>query len=919
MKLKIPKLKAIPKSVRALSRCNSTAGDPVLKTYTADPADFDTDAELARIMEIHERRLTEATEDPTKVLAGVGPDCIVGFDSEYWTDPDTKVKHILSLQLHLKAEGGHLARIYYPVAGERPSLIKCLLSLMAEALAANIIREWPRRVIVGAFFMRADLGSIDIAEFEEIKGLVDSAGGRICTIGRALTYSVLPQSLEKMIDQSDYTAEDADAPSSFPRRSSTLVGLNGQMRLLSIIFRDIASHVAVGKSLDAVGEEMGILKIDLPEGYDKSRMDLLLKNDRAFFEIYAMTDAKIVAEFLVRAMLFCKELTGNSELPPTASSLAQRFFLKTLKDAGLTREECFGVEHRKTLVFNESADKVRTVSDEIAVPRREDHRAFVTRCYHGGINLTAYSGPTELGVYTDFDLVSCYTTAMVGLKMIDFNNPRVTTNPQDYVGDVLGFAHVDFAYPDGTQWPGLPVDGGTRGLLYPLRGRSHCGAPEIEVALNLGCKITIHHGVIYPWLSDVRMFEPFVREIRTRRAALPKGSVQEQLVKLIGNSLYGRTAMGLKEKRVFDTRSGGSVQLPPSPITNEVVAAHITSQVRATVVEAAACMRPDRRILSITTDGFISDCSFDELPLDGPMAQRYLALTERTTGVAQIWEVKHRVKQLLIMKTRGQVTTEFDDSAVGEARTILAKVGVSPPPEIAKKDQNEYMVALYLNRQPKQKTTVRPFASTRMQWTSDSGFKRLDREQALNLEPDLKRRLINPRMITVRGGQHLACDTTPWETAELGLAARAIFDGWMKNGKIGNCLKTMADWASWMEYFQFGMARNAKVLGGRLGAGIHMKEDGAVGVLRRMFLRAWARKLLGLTRTMTGPKLAQWMTDIGMPTTPDDVKNSGRATQRFEDMVVPRSDDVLALLKVLKSQFPTADLDRLLVNEGLAG
>jgi len=496
--------------------------------------------------------------------------------------------------------------------------------------------------------------------------------------------------------------------------------------------------------------------------------------------------------------------------------------------------------------------------------------------------------------------------------MIDFNNPRVTTNPQDFVGDVLGFAHVEFEYPPDTLWPGLPVDGGTRGLLYPLRGRSHCGAPEIEVALNLGCKITIHHGVVYPWTSDQRMFEPFVREVRNRRAALKKGSAQEQLIKLIGNSLYGRTAMGLKEKRVFDTRSGGSVQLPHSPITNEVVAAHITSLVRATLAELAGLLSPDRRVLSITTDGFITDATFDELPTDGSMAQRYFALTERTTGKRQLWEEKHRAKQVVIMRTRGQVTAEVDETAAVEARTILAKVGVSPPPEIKKADHNEFMLDLYLNRAPAQKTKVRPFVSTRMQWTTDSGFNRLEREQMLNLEPDLKRRLINPRMVTVRGMQHIACDTTPWETAALGLAARAIFDSWAKNK---HCLKTMADWDSWSEYFQFGMARRAKVLGGRLGAGIHMTSDGAEGVLRRMFLRAWTRKLLGLTRTMTGPKLAQWMTDIGMPTTPDDVKNAGRATQRFEDAVVPRTEKVMAFLELLKQQFPSADLDQLLVVE----
>jgi len=88
------------------------------------------------------------------------------------------------------------------------------------------------------------------------------------------------------------------------------------------------------------------------------------------------------------------------------------------------------------------------------VPRREDHRAFITLCYHGGVNLTAYSGATELGVYTQFDLVSCHTTAMVGVKTIDFNNPRVTTNPHDFGREPGSSSAVGRGLVRGAACPG---------------------------------------------------------------------------------------------------------------------------------------------------------------------------------------------------------------------------------------------------------------------------------------------------------------------------------------------------------------------------------------------------------------------------------------------------------------------------------
>lgn len=891
--------------------CKSKAGDMVLNCYTADPADYDAEAEQARLLAVHAAKLAEAATDPTQVTIGDGPDVLVGWDTEYFDDPVTGRKRILSNQLHMLAEGGELSDIYYSPDGERISLIDRIVRLLLQAYDKKVIRLWPRRVIIGAYFLRADLDSI--TEFQEMKSQLDSAGGRICTIGQAISYSILPQGFGTPSEAMD--PDDDKLPSATPRRTSTLVLENGRMRLLSLFFRDMAAYTVMGTPLEAVGEQIGIEKVDIAP-YARDRMDLLLDGDKPLFERYALTDPKIVVKFMAETMLLAKELTGSSELPPTASSLAQKFFLKTLKDAGLDRAECLGVHTVKTAVWSEKADQVRTVTEELPIPQREDHRAFVTQCYHGGLNSVMWAGPSEIDDWRDWDLKAAYPSAMLSIRQPDFENPRVSTNLDDFMGDVIGFAHVEFECDAGQPF-GLLVDGGNRGLLSPRSGRAHCTAAELAVAVRNGVKITkFYHGVIYPSKTDAagqpvetRLFEPCIAEGRRRRGMYPKGSVKEQLMKLILNSLYGRTAMGLKEKKVFDTRSGQSMPLPKSAITNEVIAAHSTGIVRATLMEILCNLPAGKRALSVTTDGFICNCSFDELPLNGVMAQRYMDWAELATGKREILEEKHRARQVIVMKTRGQITAEYHEEASPDQKTILAKAGVSPPPAIPKSGHNEYMLDLYLNRRPGQKTMTRPFVSTRAQWTTDTRFTRLTREQALNLEPDMKNRLINPRMIAVRGVEHIAFDMEPWPTAEDGLIARAIFDGWIKK----NCLKTLADWDNWQQYYQLGLARRAKRRDGRAGIGIHMTDEGAVGLLRRLFLRAWNREQVGLQKTISGPQLAEWLTSIGLQTSPNDVKNASRKTLRYEEGVVPRSGEVMAAFALLQARFPEAELDKLLV------
>ena len=92
-----------------------------------------------------------------------------------------------------------------------------------------------------------------------------------------------------------------------------------------------------------------------------------------------------------------------------------------------------------------------------------------------------------------------------------------------FVVTCLALAYVEFKFPSDTRFPSLPVRGSNDGLFYPLTGFSYCSAPEIEVALNLGCEITVKHGVIIPWLDgDARLFEPYVTNIRDLRKSYEK-------------------------------------------------------------------------------------------------------------------------------------------------------------------------------------------------------------------------------------------------------------------------------------------------------------------------------------------------------------------------------------------------------------
>jgi len=898
----------------ATEDCNFEAGAYTQQNDSGFPAPevtdlltLDPDAEFARLEAKLQRELKMIDSDPSKPFVNSGgPRVLIGFDSEFTFNPTTGENDVHSLQFHLIGDEGEWRKIIYPKStakGTRPSLQRELLNLILEALEVGVISEWPSKVTIAGFFLRLDLAAF--SDFAYFKTELDSAGGKVATIGQDVSF----------------TYERTGA--ALPLKATSIVRDGIGLFVLQTNFIDLGRHVAEGVTLERIGTALGLPKIELPEGHSKSRMDLLLQDDKAAFESYAMRDAEITVRHLQRLETFASTEVGCKTLPPTVSSLAVTLLKNVLKEEGTDFNAAWGNQKIRSEAWNDRKRKVCGVTEITPCAERLIIEPFVTMTYHGGRNECFYMGPTPVGKWNDFDLAGAYTTGLTDLCEIDYKGMRQTNKSEDFVGHVLGFARVKFQFPDDCRFPSLPVDVGVKGLYFPLSGESYCTAPEIEVALNQGCQIEILYGVVFPWADQSHsLFEAFVKKARrlrshykTLRTDPAVANVFEEYAKLIGNAAYGKLAQGLKEKTVFDTRGMRSVKLPPSAITNAIMASHATGFVRAVMAEMLASIPKRYTVVSVTTDGFLTDAPESALDCNGPMARRFQALCERVLPGSKMLECKHQARQVIGMKTRGQATAEYwiDDNG-NAAPALLAKAGVSPP--VPKAEHNDYLVDLYLKREPGQKTTTRPFTSLREQWLHNVDVTRAEREIALNLEFDFKRKLVSPRMVQVGDGEHLACDSVPWPDAATGERARAYFDGWRRQ----RCLKTLEDLAAWQATYDFSMARSRRI-GGSATRGkraINMTKDGPVGVMKRLFLRAFAKQQFGVTiatEKFTHQMMAEWLTSLGYPTTKSAVSNAVRG--ELVENSVPATNEVTQFIEKVQSRFPKMETDRFLISDNL--
>ncbi len=110
---------------------------------------------------------------------------------------------------------------------------------------------------------------------------------------------------------------------------------------------------------------------------------------------------------------------------------------------------------------------------------RRIQEAFLTDCYAGGRNESFFIGPSPVNVWRDYDLAGAYSTALVEMPLIDFENPRASLDVEDCLGHVAGYALIEFAHPDDTRFPVFAVSRGGGGTIFLLQGAAYATAAEI--------------------------------------------------------------------------------------------------------------------------------------------------------------------------------------------------------------------------------------------------------------------------------------------------------------------------------------------------------------------------------------------------------------------------------------------------------
>lgn len=806
----------------------------------------------------------------------------IGFDTEYVFNPETQQNDILSYQSYVVLpDNTGISNIIYPPDSQKKSRLSFkdfLFQTITPLLETGVITKWPGIINIYAHFIRADIASF--ANFwSDYKILLKGIRGTVSSFKNR--YGIdFDEQQERRVKTEQIMFDKRTSP---PRCSN-------------VAFIDTLLITPGGMGLAECGELLGLPKLTIPAPYSITNMREYLLGDRAGFEAYALRDAEIAVRYALQVRNFCARELMIDRVPATIGAMAVSRFTKTLKENNMSPEVCLGTHIKTRELWLTEKQAFRTIKNPASVPSRELFETFPINCYHGGRNECFMMGVTPSDHWYDYDLAGAYTTGLLDILTPDYGNIRLSKNPDDYCGHVMGFALVTFRFPESVPYPSLPVRTDQYGLFFPLSGESWATAPEIELALSLGAEMTIHSGIIVPWICDTSphnsestsVFLPFVQQVRENRNRHIKGSLEEKFWKEIGNSLYGKLAQGLRAKTAFDTARGLNRSLPPSSVTQPFFAAHVTGFIRAVVGELMNALPSDSSVVSVTTDGFLTNCPLDKINMSGPLSSRFQSLCDIVDPGSSMLTCKHEVSQLIAMKTRGQLTYR----AIQGKPVVHARAGVKPPADIPRSDYNDYMVDLYLNRLPGQTLSRSTLISTREMWLSESDLVSREQDIRLNLEFDFKRQPVQPAM----NEGHLLMSSRPWDNMEEALQQRSLFDDWRQT----HTLKTLADWDDWCDFLYCRTVFSDM----KLKVGSKRSDD----ILVRLFLRALTQCQWGLMlkdkKSYSCKEVAEWLTSEGYSVTVTDVKNAVRAKipQMKFSSVTPR---MKSLMDTIARKYPT--------------
>ena len=818
------------------------------------------------------------------------PYLMVGFDTEFKT-PDLPVTSeevkfgmarslILSYQFHAKTSDGLVWQgICCPERDQRISLQEFMLFVIGLGARKHGAKSIPSKVFLVGHFTRADIPAF--SDFKEINSLFAAVRNTFVS-----TDSYVPLKLPVVDD------DDAD---------------------LRIYIRDtMLLTPQSSRSLKKLGDLVGVEKVELSP--DRATYRRMIRNmDRVrseqwdLFKRYALTDAEICVHYIEKVIDEYTSVTQLFKVPITLTGIGIDLLEVKWKNAGIDRLNALGKEEVNDAYYDKLNQRFVKKKSEVDLPEVRHNLLLATDCYHGGRNEQFWFGPAFEDDWSDFDLSGAYPTAMSLIGMPDWSSNYSTKDVKDFTPESLGYAYVEFEFPPETRYPTMPVRT-PNGLIFPLKGVTDCAAPEIYLANALGAKLNIKHGIIVPTDLDVRIFEGFIKECGEKRLAKGKKTLQGLFWKEISNSTYGKTAQGLKERRVYDLRDRTTKSLPPSRITNAYFAAYITSYVRAVLGEIMNSIPLDKTVFSCTTDGFLSNMTDEQsiVTTKGVLCELYRRQRKILAGIDEVLEKKHQIRNPLGWRTRGQATLVPGKKKKGEDsyHVLLAKGGIWLKPEIEEvEDQNDEIKDKFFGRSSTDIIDIE--GKTGLRDMVEHGADFVDKlvSKRLNMEYDWKRRPLGVKYSEKY--EHIAFSTEPWDTVEQFNLMRATFEEMQQNSPA--CIKTLSDFQNLSNYVE------VKTVSASKKVSYIKKIDGDIKRLRQALCTAFKHKAAGLGRyRCTNLEFATVLSNFGIKCSLADVQN-GFKREYFAHQVPP-TERVHNLLAVLKSEaFPRLDADELLL------
>lgn len=456
-------------------------------------------------------------------------------------------------------------------------------------------------------------------------------------------YGVMEWSLFKdREDVSSLFREVHKVPVCFRTKEINSVPLKGS-HYVKVLFRscDTYLHAPAGfRGLDKLSGMTLTKKVSIG-GWIKD-MEGLLRDNRDLFIHYALSDIRATLEYEALFLHKVYLMTGTPCLPVTLGDLSVKCFDSIIRDMNnIPKTPILKIIDNEPLlrlmgkeITNYTDSKGHNRKSYKYTDKYSWNKTLCSDSYYGGLNISFICGERKAApgkVFLDLDFCGAYPTALAACGDIDFNAVSVRFNEIQVrtVDELLKYLKMDlcdisevphyyfcldFKWAPDTLFPSIPCHTDA-GLIYPLEGYTYCTMPELLYALSTGkVSVTINAYTGFKSKRDAFTLAGVFKKLTEERKKSVKGTLEERMWKEVSNTLYGKMAQGIKERKVFDITRNESRTLGPSPISCVYYASSCTGLVRAALSSAIDVIgnADGCSVVCATTDGFIAEVPLPE-------------------------------------------------------------------------------------------------------------------------------------------------------------------------------------------------------------------------------------------------------------------------------------------------------------------